>query len=61
MTPRAFEVTLTGKTARTVLHIVAHHTVQAMRIALNTLPGDSAPRRITCKPYKLKRSSPCSA
>lgn len=62
MTARAYQITLTSRTARAVRHVIAHSTVQAIRIGIAMMPVLSNaeghafgfPCGITCKPARLK-------
>lgn len=49
MTARAYQITLTSRTARAVRHVIAHSTVQAIRIGIRMMPELHGPVGITCK------------
>jgi hypothetical protein len=50
MSARQFEIVLTSIHGRTVRHIIAHSSMQATRIAINTMPEQHTPFAIICKP-----------
>lgn len=52
MTARAFEITLFNRTARIVRNIIAHSTVEALRIGIRMMPKLDGPVGITCKPIR---------
>lgn len=50
MSLRGFEITLISMRQRVVRNIIAHSTVEAIRIAIRMMPEIDANCAITCKP-----------
>lgn len=50
MTARAFEITLINMRQRIVRNVIAHNTVEAIRIGISMMSALDAPCAITCKP-----------
>lgn len=50
MTARAFQITLRCRATRIVRSIIAHSTVEALRIGIRMMPELDGPVGITCKP-----------
>lgn len=50
MKARAFEITLISLRQRIVRHVIAHSTVEAIRIGVRMMSELDAPCAITCKP-----------
>lgn len=61
MTARAYQITLISRTARTVRHIIAHSTVEALRTGILMMEKLDSPCGITCKPvaHLSEESFPC--
>lgn len=55
MTASTFIITLLHGESRHDRHIIAHNTMQAMRIGIRMLPKTDEPRVIICKPAKEHR------
>jgi hypothetical protein len=67
MSARWFEIALTSMHGRIVRHVIAHNSMQATRIAINTMPVQDTPFAIICKPgtrpahLRVVESQSCSA
>lgn len=65
MTASTYDITLISLHERIEHTVIAHNTVQAIRIGIGMMPSCFAPRGITCKPRQLtdktQEPTPCAA